>query len=168
MYYPIKDDEYMRINGDPEELGVWNKRNGPLPMKLGHEITWLTSQVVRPWVFPVTFKHGECPPSIKYKYSFMNDEKNEPVWEREPSRQLIIMDPSRYRGELGLTGSNVWPNVDQVFVVNGHVEKTDANFVGGLTFDKIGDSNIFIGPYPQIEEDCQALADAGVTAVFNV
>ena len=35
MYYPIKDDEYMRINGDPEELGVWNKRNGPLKMKLG-------------------------------------------------------------------------------------------------------------------------------------
>jgi len=42
----------------------------------------------------------------------------------------------------------MWRNVDKVFVVNGHVEKADANFVGGLSFDKIGDTGIFIGPYP--------------------
>ena len=78
------------------------------------------------------------------------------------------MNPDKYRGELGLAGTNITGNVDEAFIVNGHVEKTDANFVGGLTFDQIGESNIFIGPYPQIEEDCQTLADAGVTAVFNV
>jgi hypothetical protein len=35
-----------------------------------------------------------------------------------------------------------------VFIVNGHIEKGDANFVGGLSFDKIGATGIFIGPYP--------------------
>jgi len=37
--------------------------------------------------------------------------------------------------------------------VNGHIEMTDANFVGGLSFDQIGDTGIFIGPYPYLEED---------------
>jgi hypothetical protein len=37
--------------------------------------------------------------------------------------------------------------------VNGLINKADANFVGGLSFDQIGDTGIFIGPYPQIEAD---------------
>jgi len=45
---------------------------------------------------------------------------------------------------------------------------SDANFVGGLTFDEIGDTNVFIGPYPQIEEDTQAMMEAGITGVLNV
>jgi hypothetical protein len=44
----------------------------------------------------------------------------------------------------------------------------DANFVGGLTFDKIGETGIFIGPYPQLEKDTQAMLEAGITGVFNV
>jgi hypothetical protein len=32
----------------------------------------------------------------------------------------------------------MWRNVEKVFIVNGHVEKADANFVGGLSFDEIG------------------------------
>ena len=51
----------------------------------------------------------------------------------------------------GQAGSNVWRNVDKVFIVNGHIEMADANFVGGLSFDKIGNTGIFIGPYPQLE-----------------
>jgi hypothetical protein len=62
----------------------------------------------------------------------------------------------------------MWRNVDKVFIVNGHIEKADANFVGGLSFDKIGTTKIFIGPYPQLEEDTQAMLEAGITGVFNV
>ena len=69
------------------------------------------------------------------------------MWEREPSRYVNIQDPgeSPYRGELGVAQSNQWKNVDKVFLVNGHIEKADANFVGSLTFDKIGDTHIFLG-----------------------
>ena len=62
----------------------------------------------------------------------------------------------------------MWRNVDKAFIVNGHVEKADANFVGGLTFDLIGTTNIFIGPYPQLEEDTEAIKEAGITGIFNV
>lgn len=52
--------------------------------------------------------------------------------------------------------------------MNGVVEKADANFVGGMSFDKIGDTCITIGPYPQILSDIDTLVAAGVTAVLNV
>jgi hypothetical protein len=29
IYYPLKNKEFMRINGDPLELGNWNKGDGP-------------------------------------------------------------------------------------------------------------------------------------------
>jgi hypothetical protein len=61
-----------------------------------------------------------------------------------------------------------WKNQDLVFLVNGHIEKVDANFVGGLTFDKIGDTNIFIGPYPQTEQDVEIMKRSGVTGVLCV
>ena len=73
-----------------------------------------------------------------------------------------------YSGELGNQGSSRWPNVEKVFIVNGKIEKADANFVGSLSFNKIGDTGVFIGPYPQLEEDVKAMGDAGVTGVFNV
>jgi hypothetical protein len=62
----------------------------------------------------------------------------------------------------------MWPNVEHVFIVNGHIDKADANFVGGLSFNKIGDTGIFIGPYPQLYEDVKRMAEDGVTAVLNV
>ena len=101
----------MRINGDPPELGFWNKGAGPLKMSLGPEIVWLTGMKVRPWLFSVTFKHGECPPKIIYKYSVRNDKEDTTIWEREPSRVLDLQDPAGYRGELGQAGSDVWRNV---------------------------------------------------------
>ena len=132
------------------------------------EVVWLTGEKVMPWEFYVKFKHGECPTKIIYKYLIRNDMSDTTVWEREPSRVLDIQDPNSYRGQLGNNGSDIWRNVNQVHVVNGHVEKADANFVGGLTFEEIGDTNIFIGPYPQLEEDTQLMLESGVTGVFNV
>lgn len=158
----------MRINGDPPELGSWNKMQGPLRMSVGPEVVWLTGARVKPWVFPVTFKHGECPPKIIYKYSVRDDGADTTIWEREPSRVLDLQDPNGYKGELGHAGSNMWRNVSKAYVVNGHCEMADANFVGGLTFDQIGDTGIFIGPYPQLEQDTQAMMEAGITGVFNV
>lgn len=96
------------------------------------------------------------------------------IWEREPSRFLQIMDPSQYvryknYGRLASDDKVLeWQNTDLVFVVNGHIEKVDANFVGGLTFDKIDDTSIFLGPYPQTEADVETLRQAGITGVLCV
>lgn len=111
------------------------------------EVVWLTGMKVRPWEWFVTFNQIVCPKHICYKYSVRNDTKDDTVWEREPSRYVNIQDPEKvvYRGELGLQGDNQWKNVDKVFLVNGHIEKADANFVGSLKFDKIGNTNISLG-----------------------
>ena len=39
----------MRINGDTENLGSWNKGVGPILMEKGDPREWLTGQTVRPW-----------------------------------------------------------------------------------------------------------------------
>ena len=98
----------MKINGDPPELGFWQKGDGPISMQLAqNDVVWLTGEKVRPYNMPVTFKHGVCPTRITYKYLIRNDQKNTTVWEREPSRFMDIQDPKDYRGELGIEGSNV-------------------------------------------------------------
>lgn len=60
---------------------------------------------------------------------------------------MDIQNPEQraYKGELGILGHNMWMNCNRVHLVNGHIEKADANFVGGLTFDKIGDTKIYLG-----------------------
>lgn len=81
----------MRINGDPDELGPWNKGIGPVKMEISEtEVVWLTQEKVRPWVFDVSFKQDVCPKYIKYKYSVRDDTHDTSVWEREPSRVLDI------------------------------------------------------------------------------
>ena len=103
------------------------------------------------------------PQRLIYKYSLYNLSDKTTLWEREPSRMLEICDPdgySLYKHNQVLSKSLgyreepfQWRNVDQVFLVNGHIEKIDANFITACNFDKIGDEKIFIGPYPQNEVD---------------
>ena len=123
-------------------------------MNQGQPRIWLTGESVEPWELKVKFTHKSMPKILTYKYSLWNEIDEETIWEREPSRRLEILDPSEYKkyknyGTLPSQDKVLkWPNVDKVFLVNGHIEKVDANFVGGLSFDQIGDSGIFIGPYP--------------------
>lgn len=53
-------------------------------------------------------------------------------------------------------------------LLNHNIVRFDINFVNDLNFNKIGDYPIFIGPYPQGEEDIEKMHKAGVTAVLNV
>jgi hypothetical protein len=48
-------EDVMRINGDTEKLGDWNRGLGPLNMTIGPQIIWLTGEIVRPWIINVTF-----------------------------------------------------------------------------------------------------------------
>ena len=102
---------------------------------------------MRPWVWEVEFHQKKCPKLICYKYSTEDTATGEIVWEREPSRYVDIQNPelAAYDGALGKAGSSMWCNVNKVFIVNGRIEKADANFVGHMTFDKIGDTSIFLG-----------------------
>ena len=91
IYYPLKDNEFMRINGEGKELGSWNKGLGPIKMTHAKkEVVWLTGMKVRPWEWGVIFNQNICPKHICYKYSIRNDKQDDTVWEREPSRYVNI------------------------------------------------------------------------------
>lgn len=46
--------------------------------------------------------------------------------------------------------------------------RLDINFVANLNFNKIGDYPIYIGPYPQNEDDIEKISEAGITAILNL
>lgn len=171
IYMPTSNvvTQYMRINGQTEKLGDWNKGRGPIKMQIGASRRWLTGEIIQPWELKnVRFTHSQMPEKLVYKYSKYDSISDVTIWEREPSRELKILSPDQYKAykrnlELAqgfapsqsASESTVleWRNVNEVFLVNGHIEKSDANFVGDLNFQKIGEERIFIGPYPMTEED---------------
>lgn len=56
IYYPGQtSEEVMRINGDTNRLGDWNRGTGPLIMKQCAERVWLTGEKVIPWELTVRF-----------------------------------------------------------------------------------------------------------------
>jgi len=100
----------MRINGETEKLGNWNKGVGAINLQKGAEVTWLTGEKVKPWVMErVRFSAVTFPQRLVYKYSLRDTTKDTIVWEREPSRVLQIRDPSDYQPSMY---SGVWRNCD--------------------------------------------------------
>ena len=53
-------------------------------------------------------------------------------------------------------------------LTNSFLEVLDVNFVSDLEFNKIGEKNIFIGPYPQSENDFKKLNENGIDAILNL
>jgi len=74
---------------------------------------------------------------IEYAFVKKNTYTNINQKEREPKRTFQIQDPSRYRGQLGAQGTDLWSNTDKVFIVNGFVQKADGNFIGPFFFKTI-------------------------------
>mmetsp|Transcript_13675 Transcript_13675/g.21429 ORF Transcript_13675/g.21429 Transcript_13675/m.21429 type:complete len:163 (+) Transcript_13675:946-1434(+) len=110
----------------------------------------------------------ELPNEIVYSYSKCDPKEINIVKERDPSRSMIIQTPESYQGQLGQQGSIQFKNQQQVWIVNGIIDKADGNFLGGLYFDKIGDTGISIGTYPLWEADVSKMQNAGITGVVNL
>lgn len=91
--------------------------------------------------------------SVKYKYEIRNMSKNISVSERDPERDFVIMDPHKYNGQLGGYGTDLWANCEEVFIVNGYVNKGDGNFEGPFLLKTIEETGITIGSYPDCDSD---------------
>lgn len=87
-------------------------------------------------------------------------------WEREPCRELEIGDPSQYRGQL--RKKNQWLNTQKVWIVNGQINKIDANFKENFNFSELPGTQIILGNAPGNEADIQKLASIGVKSVLNL
>lgn len=144
IYYPAAETRVMHVTGDPMEIGAWHKP-GPMRMELGPMETLETEVQGRKWYLSVWMEREQ--PAFSYRYILIDMESKLELWEREPNRQAEFDE--------------------EVTVVNGVRILKDVNFVSGLYFDEVP-PNMFIGPYPQVPTDVDAMAEGGVSGVFNV
>ena len=94
---------------------------------------------------------------IKYQYIKRNQTNHKEVIEREPRRELRICDPNLYRGQLGLQRSSYFANTDNVYIVNGYVNKADENFRGNFQCFPIDGTKLVIGSYISQDMDFDKL-----------
>ena len=168
----------MRIIGSiPELTRGGNIGSGPIKMKRARKkFRWMYDKFgtqIRPLECQLKMSIDRIAKfkDIIYSYSKSDAQysrRDEFIYEREPSRILEIQTPESYRGELGLQKSSQWKNWDKVWIINGHIEKADGNFLGDLFYSKIGDTGISVGTYPLGIEDCDRILSMGVTGVLNV
>jgi protein-tyrosine phosphatase len=167
IYYPLSKGTVMRINGDPESLGSWNVY-GPKNMSLTlKDVILPNGGQGKPWEFTIIVPNTT--EFISYKYSTYDEKNDVAIWEREPTRILKIPGKASYTEIIQMKAEIGAAEATQVDIpLNGFIERFDVNFVSNINYDKIADYPIFIGAYPQHEEDIKILAKNGVTAVLNV
>lgn len=172
---PEGSKEYMRIIGSAAELTRSGTiESGPRRMKKSRKkFRWLFDkygQEMCPWECQVKLKASDLLDTheLIYSYSKSDQTQKDYIYEREPSRIIKFQPPETYRGELGAQKSSQWRNWDKVWIVNGHVEKVDGNFLGELFYTKVGETGICLGTYPLEDQDVQRLHQAGITGVLNI
>jgi len=79
---------------------------------------------------------------------------------------LHVQDPFLYKGQLAKNAAQV--NTDKIFIVNGMVEKVDANFNRGFNVTKVDKTGIFMGPCPLDDQDVSELVALGIGGVVNL
>jgi hypothetical protein len=88
--------------------------------------------------------------------------------ERDPKRYITIENPHDYRGQMGATQNCFHLKSSKCWIINGWLHKADGNFLNNFFFQRVGNSNLFMGSYPLYEMDIQRLQGAGITAVLNI
>lgn len=178
IYYPLtNDNEYMQIIGKPTALGGWFKDNGvPVKMTLTEPKT-LGVISGRFWECKALFPVNDLESfDFDYRYSTYNPIKSminfndldSAVWEREPNRKLTIITDFSFSKENDYEEMTKDATREYEYLINSKVDRLDINFISDLKFNKIGDYPIYIGPYPQNEDDIQVISRAGISAVLNV
>ena len=183
VYHPIiYRDQQLLIQGNRPEFG----RSIKMERQLAHHSSWLNKkygQEIVPYTATIEFDNSTKdssgkPLRIEYNYVLNAGEgpKTPDEREREPTRILDIHHPERkeYRGQLEEDSVVGNKTVDQThlrsdsWVINGCVQKTDANFFKDFYINEIKDQNIFIGSYPIDDEDVRDMKNIGITAVLNL
>lgn len=142
IYYPLKESEVLHVTGDLPEIGAWF-RPGPTAMALGPVEMLETDVEGRKWRLSVWVERGAT--GFSYRYIVIDGKSGQMVWEREPNRRAEFDGP----------------------ICNSVRVLRDVNFVSDMRFDKVP-PGMLIGPYPQTVDDVDAMAEGGVTGVFNV
>ena len=175
-YPPPNKDTFMQISGSPSALTNWqNENTNPLKMELDNNKQLLANDgnlIQGFWTITVIMKTSDKNNfDFEYRYSLFDKNKNTAMWEREPNRHIHIYTSEN---EFSKCLNNDINNKNDInlnshyLLTNSYLEILDVNFVSDLEFDKIGDKNIFIGPYPQTENDFKKLYENGINAIINL
>lgn len=143
IYHPTPSGAVLAVIGNHPALGEWRE---PQTMTLGPPRQLLSGVQGRCWEYVFTTSNQNTL-EIPYRYLIIDTIAATAVWEREPNRTLRLPQDT----------------IDSFQVY----EVMDSNFVAGMTFDAVP-PHLFLGPYPQLPEDVEALRAQGVTAVLNL
>ena len=105
---------------------------------------------------------------FEYRYSLYNQKEDTAIWEREPNRHIhIFLNEEEMNYYKNINNNKM--SIDSYYLLrNSYLAVKDVNFVANLDFDKIGDKNIYIGPYPQSKDDFKKLSESGIDTILNV
>ncbi len=59
-------------------------------------------------------------------------------------------------------------DISEVFILNGHIEKCDGNYIPKFNMSKVGDTGVWIGPYIANVHDMHELHENKIGAVLNL
>ena len=163
----------MRLSGDRVELGNWEQGTGTHIMHRSANLQkWMGSQygkLMRPYETTIVMKQlrqSSINEPIFFNYHYSIGNVGREFIERSGTRLMKIIDPSLYGGQLSKDRSQVDKN--EVFIVNGHLEKCDGNYIPNFNVQELKEVNVFVGPYPHSAADIASLRHFGITAAMNV
>ena len=161
-YKIIEPNSEMRIVGSLDYLSNWegdSDKSVIMEWDENKELIGKDGNINKGfWTITIIMKNEEKNYIFDYRYIIFNKKTKTSIWERDPNRHL----------ELILNSENLEKNSSKLLLTNSYLEIIDINFVGELLFDKMGDKNIFIGPYPQSEEDFKRISQKGVNEIINL
>ena len=166
IHYILKNaSSNMRIVGGIDALSNWNNpikleydENKIIKAKDGNEIEGFWN---------ITFllnSKNKNNFDFQYRYSIFDENTKTALWEREPNRHIHILTEINNENFL-----NYQNNPDEYkLLTNSYLQILDVNFVADFIFNKMGDKNVFIGPYPQNKEDLISLSKNKINCILNV
>ncbi|KAL4453430.1 hypothetical protein ABPG74_017637 [Tetrahymena malaccensis] len=136
--FEAKNANDLYILGDCEELGTYES-----PSKMERVVQTNFADLSKTVFFEKTLLVKAHKQKIKYTYA-KKDTNQMLIIDRQP-RKLQIKQPPKHI----------------------HIEINDNSFSSKFQVTKI-DDNIYLGPYPQSEEDVKELSERGIKAVLNL
>lgn len=169
-YVPSNPDSFMQVVGDPPALSNWQKQNEkPVKMELKKDKEIIAkdgNKIKGFWTVTALMKISDIRNfDFEYRYSLYDPKSGTAIWEREPNRHLhFFLNEDEIH-----TFNNPKISPDSCYLLtNSFLEILDVNFVANLVFNKMGDKKIYIGPYPQSENDFKIISESGINSILNV
>ena len=160
----------MRIVGSPDSLSNWegdSDRSVIMKWEENKKLIGKDGNINKGfWTVTVLMKNDDPKNfNFDYRYIIFNTKTKSAMWERDPNRHLELFTNIN---SINLENSVNNDIQNKFLLTNSHLEIIDINFVGKLLFDRMGEKNIFIGPYPQSEEDFKLLSKKGINETINL